>query len=70
MAVLKDYLGSLIRDITYSRVIADQESANIAKMYETDDLLKYFSITFSIFPLIYLSALKRVILFWKVPSKE
>ena len=44
MAVLKDYLGSLIRDITYSRVIADQESANIAKMYETDDLLKYFSI--------------------------
>ena len=27
MAVLKDYLGSLIRDITYSRVIADQESA-------------------------------------------
>lgn len=44
MPTLKDYLGCLVKDINYARVIADVESANIAKMYSEHDLLKYFSI--------------------------
>lgn len=44
MPTLKDYLGSLIKDLNYARVIADVESANIAKMYAEHDLLKHFSI--------------------------
>lgn len=44
MPTLKDYLGSLIKDINHARVIADVESANIAKMYAEDDILKHFSI--------------------------
>ncbi len=44
MPTLKDYLGSLVKDLNYARVIADVESANIAKMYAEHDLLKYFSI--------------------------
>lgn len=44
MPTLKDYLGCLVKDINYARVIADVESANIAKMYAEHDLLKYFSI--------------------------
>ncbi len=44
MPTLKDYLGSLVKDLNYARVIADVESANIARMYAQDDLLKHFSI--------------------------
>jgi len=44
MPTLKDYLGSLVKDLNYARVIADVESANIAKMYAENDLLKHFSI--------------------------
>lgn len=44
MPTLKDYLGSLIKDMNHARVIADIESANIAKMYAEDDILKHFSI--------------------------
>lgn len=44
MPTLKDYLGSLVKDLNYARVIADVESANIAKMYAEDELLKHFSI--------------------------
>lgn len=44
MPTLKDYLGSLVKDLNYARVIADVESANIAKMYAEHDLLKHFSI--------------------------
>jgi uncharacterized protein YeeX (DUF496 family) len=44
MPTLKDYLGSLIKDINHARVIADVESANIAKMYAEHDILKHFSI--------------------------
>ncbi|MBA6328210.1 hypothetical protein H4J46_09710 [Colwellia sp. MB02u-6] len=44
MPTLKDYLGSLLRDLNHARVIADLETANIAKMYAEDNLLKHFSI--------------------------
>ena len=44
MPTLKDYLGSLVRDLNHARVIADVETANIAKMYAEHDLLKHFSI--------------------------
>lgn len=44
MSTLKDYLGSLVRDLNHARVIADVETANIAKMYAEHDLLKHFSI--------------------------
>lgn len=44
MPVLKDYLGSLVKDLNHARVIADVESAKIAEMYVEHDLLKYFSI--------------------------
>ncbi len=44
MPTLKDYLGSLIRDLNHARVIADVETATIAKMYAEHDLLKHFSI--------------------------
>ncbi len=44
MSTLKDYLGSLVRDLNHARVIADMETANIAKMYAEHDLLKHFSI--------------------------
>jgi len=44
MPVLKDYLGSLVKDLNHARVIADIESANIAEMYAEHHLLKNFSI--------------------------
>ena len=44
MPTLKDYLGSLVRDLNHARAIADVESVNIAKMYAENDLLKHFSI--------------------------
>ncbi|MBA6293280.1 hypothetical protein H4J58_12050 [Colwellia sp. MB3u-70] len=44
MPTLKDYLGSLLRDLNHARVIADVETAHIAKMYAEDNLLKHFSI--------------------------
>ncbi len=44
MTTLQDYLGSLVRDLNHARVIADVETANIAKMYVEHDLLKHFSI--------------------------
>ena len=44
MPILKDYLGSLVKDLNHARVIADIESAKIAEMYAEHDLLKYFSI--------------------------
>jgi len=44
MPTLKDYLGSLLRDLNHARVIADVETANIAKVYAENDLLKHFSI--------------------------
>ncbi len=44
MPTLKDYLGSLVKDLNHARVIADIESANIAKMYAENEILKHFSI--------------------------
>lgn len=44
MIKLKDYLGTLITSINQARVMADFESAKIAKAYASDDLLKHFSI--------------------------
>lgn len=44
MPTLKDYLGSLVKDLNHARVIADVESANIAQMYAEHNLLKHFSI--------------------------
>ena len=44
MPTLKDYLGSLVKDLNHARVIADVESANIAQMYAEHHLLKHFSI--------------------------
>jgi len=44
MPTLKDYLGSLLRDLNHARVIADVETAHIARMYAEDNLLKHFSI--------------------------
>ncbi len=44
MIKLNDYLGTLIYSINQARVMADLESAKIAKAYANDDLLKHFSI--------------------------
>lgn len=44
MPTLKDYLGSLVKDLNHARVIADVETANIAEMYAEHHLLKHFSI--------------------------
>lgn len=44
MPTLKDYLGSLVKDLNHARVIADIESASIAEMYAEHHLLKHFSI--------------------------
>jgi len=44
MPTLKDYLGSLVKDLNHARVIADIESAHIAEMYADHALLKHFSI--------------------------
>ncbi len=44
MPTLKDYLGSLVKDLNHARVIADIESANIAQMYAENEILKHFSI--------------------------
>ena len=44
MPTLKDYLGSLVKDLNSARVIADVETANIAEMYAEHHLLKHFSI--------------------------
>jgi hypothetical protein len=44
MYTLGECLGVLVRDLNRARVIADIESANIAKMYSEHKLLKHFSI--------------------------
>ncbi|MGH1383823.1 hypothetical protein [Kordia sp.] len=44
MIKLNDYLGTLISSINQARVMADIESARVAKAYANDDLLKHFSI--------------------------
>lgn len=44
MIKLNDYLGTLISSINQARVMADLESARVAKAYANDDLLKHFSI--------------------------
>lgn len=44
MLILKDYLGSLVSDLNHARVIADVETAKIAKLYAQDEVLKRFSI--------------------------
>lgn len=44
MIKLNDYLGTLISSINQARVMADIESAKVAKAYASDDLLKHFSI--------------------------
>lgn len=44
MIKLNDYLGTLISSINQARVMADIESAKVAKAYANDDLLKHFSI--------------------------
>lgn len=44
MITLNDYLGTLISSINQARVMADMESARIAKLYAQDPLLKHYSI--------------------------
>lgn len=44
MAILKDYLGTLVSSVNQARVSADIESANIAQQYADHNLLKHFSI--------------------------
>lgn len=44
MNTLGECLGVFVRDLNHARVIADIESANIAKMYSEHKLLKHFSI--------------------------
>lgn len=43
MITIKEYLGSLVIGINQARLLADQESANIAKLYASDELLRYFA---------------------------
>lgn len=44
MAKLKDYLGSLVKDLNEARYTADLESARIAELYAKDPILKHFSV--------------------------
>jgi len=44
MAILKDYLGSLVKDLNEARYMADVESARIALLYANDPILKHFSV--------------------------
>lgn len=44
MTILKDYLGSLVGEISQARAMADVESAKIAQLYAANDLLKHFSV--------------------------
>jgi hypothetical protein len=44
MAKLKDYLGSLVKDLNEARYRADIESARIAQLYANDPILKHFSV--------------------------
>ncbi|MBL4745542.1 MAG: hypothetical protein JKY08_04170 [Flavobacteriaceae bacterium] len=44
MITLNDYLGTLISSVNQARVMADIESARIAKLYAQDPLLKHYSI--------------------------
>ncbi len=44
MVILKDYLGSLVKDLNEARHIADIETARIAEIYANDPLLKHFSV--------------------------
>lgn len=44
MAKLKDYLGSLVKDLNEARYAADVESARIAQLYANDPILKHFSV--------------------------
>ena len=44
MAILKDYLGSLVRDLNEARHMADVETARIAEIYANDPVLKHFSV--------------------------
>lgn len=44
MATLKDYLGSLVKDLNQARMIADLETAAIAKMYAENKYLQHFSV--------------------------
>jgi len=43
-AKLKDYLGSLVKDLNAARYTADLESARIAELYANDPILKNFSV--------------------------
>ncbi|PHN07807.1 hypothetical protein [Flavilitoribacter nigricans] len=44
MVTIKDFLGALAVGINQSRVLADLESANIAREYAADEILKHFSV--------------------------
>ncbi len=44
MINLKDYLASLVIGVNQARMLADFESARIAKIYAQDDLLKTFAV--------------------------
>jgi len=44
MTLIKDYLGNIATGINQARVMADLESAKIAKMYAKDELLRNFSV--------------------------
>jgi hypothetical protein len=44
MPLLKDYLGSLVSGINQARAMADIESAKIAELYASNEILKNFSV--------------------------
>ncbi len=44
MPLLKDYLGSLVSGINQARAMADIESAKIAELYASNQILKNFSV--------------------------
>lgn len=44
MPKFKDVVGSIMRDITEARVLADNASSAICRQYEKDDILKHFPI--------------------------
>lgn len=44
MIPLEEYLGKLVSSLSRARVLADMESAKIAQLYASDNLLKHFSI--------------------------
>jgi len=44
MPILKDYISALVTSMTEARVNADTFSANVARLYLENDMLRHFPV--------------------------